>query len=278
MVDVLVAIVSFRSGPQIEELLPSIGRTTAALTTVIANNAVGDDLSPLSNRFNATILEMGSNRGYGSAINEAVRRTEGSPDWILVVNPDVTFVPGAIDALVDIGESDSRTGSVGPQILTAEGEVYPSARQLPSLRTGVGHALLSRIWRDNPWTHRYRTDRESPPRRRDAGWLSGACVLIRGTLFKQLGGFDEGYFMYFEDVDLGRRIGRAGFRNVYAPTAIVTHTGAHATRSSGRAMIRAHHASAYRYMAEDYRGWYLAPLRAVLRIGLAVRSYLVRSS
>lgn len=276
MPDVAVVIVSYRSGPQIQDLLPTVRATTVELRITVANNAVGDDLSTmLSSHPSIRLQEMGGNLGYGSAVNEVMRRAAPA-DWILVVNPDVVFRDGAIDELVRVGESDVRIGMVGPQILTAAGEVYPSARRLPSLRTGIGHALFSRVWRGNPWTHRYLSDRELPPRQRDAGWLSGACLLIRGSVFRELGGFDEGYFMYFEDVDLGRRVGDAGYRNVYAPSAIITHSGAHATSSSGRVMIRAHHASAYRYLSGKYSAWYLWPVRTALRAGLGLRSRLVR--
>ena len=275
MTQILAVVVSFRSGPQIAELLPTLRAENAGLTVRIANNAVGDDLSPFVAP-PAAVLEMGANLGYGAAVNETVRREARHPDWVLVVNPDVTFQPGAIDELLRVGESDPRIAIVGPLILTAAGAVYPSARRLPSLRTGVGHALFSRIWPGNPWTHRYLSDRELPPRERAAGWLSGACLLVRGTVFEQLGGFDEGFFMYFEDVDLGRRVVENGDRNVYAPSAVITHTGAHSTSSAGSAMVRAHHRSAYRYMARKYHGWYLWPLRVALRLGLGLRARLVR--
>jgi N-acetylglucosaminyl-diphospho-decaprenol L-rhamnosyltransferase len=276
MPDIAMVIVSYRSGPQIEALLASTGGTVAHLTITVANNATGDDLTTyLAAHPSVRVREMGSNLGYGSAINRVVTES-ADPEWVLIVNPDVIFEPGSIDELLRVAESDTRIGVVGPQIRTSTGDVYPSARRLPSLRTGVGHALFSRVWRDNPWTHRYLADRELPPRERDAGWLSGACLLVRGSVFRQLHGFDDGYFMYFEDVDFGKRVGEAGYRNVYAPSAIVTHSGAHATSSAGRVMIRAHHASAYRFMADKYSGWYLWPLRAALRVGLAVRSRAVR--
>lgn len=277
MSEVAMVVVSFHSGPQIAELLRTTADTATPLSITVANNAVGDDLRPyLVGRKEVTLEEMGDNLGYGSAVNEAIRRRDALPDWILVANPDVEFGPGAIDRMVEVGDSDPVIGVVGPQILTPAGEVYPSARPLPSLRTGVGHALFSRIWRHNPWTRRYLADRELPPRQREAGWLSGSCMLVRGSAFHELGGFDEDFFMYFEDVDLSRRISAAGYRVVYAPAAVVVHSGAHATSSSGRAMIRAHHASAYRYMARKYSAWYLWPLRAALRVGLGIRSRLVR--
>jgi N-acetylglucosaminyl-diphospho-decaprenol L-rhamnosyltransferase len=212
-------------------------------------------------------VRLDHNDGYGGGVRAAVDAAAGTPDYILIANPDVIFTPGAVDALVAAAEELPGAGSLGPKILDADGTVYPSARRLPSLRTGVAHALFGRIWPSNPWTVRYRAERETETRR-DAGWLSGACLLIRGEAYRELGGFDPGYFMYFEDVDLGDRLGRAGWRNVYIPEAVVTHTGAHSTSRERKRMEKAHHDSAYRYLSRRYSAWYFAPLRLAVRLGL----------
>ena len=100
-------------------------------------------------------------------------------------------------------------------------------------------------------------------------------MLVRRTLFEQLQGFDSGYFMYFEDVDLGYRLGKAGYRNVYEPGAHAVHAGAHSTGGESARMIRAHHDSARRFIDRKYAGWWLWPVRVVVRTGLAVRSALI---
>src|SRR5690606_880902 len=151
-------------------------------------------------------------------------------------NPDLVLTRGSLDKLIAVGEEDNRIGAVGPATLTAEGEVYPSARAVPSLRNGVGHALFANLWIGNPWSRAYRNDTTDEPVRRDAGWLAGACVLVRRAAFEEVGGFDTKFFMYFEDVDLGYRLGKQGYRNVYEPAAVVTHTGAHSTASDSGAM------------------------------------------
>jgi N-acetylglucosaminyl-diphospho-decaprenol L-rhamnosyltransferase len=103
-------------------------------------------------------------------------------------------------------------------------------------------------------------------------------VLVRRTSFEQIGGFDTKYFMYFEDVDLGYRFGKAGFRNVYEPQAVVTHSGAHSTTSSQSRMIAEHHRSAERFLRKKYSRPVLWPLRVALALGLRLRSVLVRAS
>ena len=100
-----------------------------------------------------------------------------------------------------------------------------------------------------------------------AEWLSGACLLLRREAFEQVGGFDPAYFMYFEDVDLGDRLGRAGWLSVYAPAARVHHVGGATTGRVQSAMVRAHHASAARYLAAHHS----RPVAVSLRAALAIR-------
>jgi N-acetylglucosaminyl-diphospho-decaprenol L-rhamnosyltransferase len=101
-------------------------------------------------------------------------------------------------------------------------------------------------------------------------------VLVRRSAFAELGGFDSGYFMYFEDVDLGYRLGKSGYRNVYEPSAVVTHTGAHSTSSDSGRMLTAHHDSAIRFLNRKYARRSLWPVRAVLTLGLRLRLAVVR--
>jgi N-acetylglucosaminyl-diphospho-decaprenol L-rhamnosyltransferase len=105
--------------------------------------------------------------------------------------------------------------------------------------------------------------------------LSGSCLLLRRTAFESVGGFDSRYFMYFEDVDLGDRLGRAGWLNVYVPSAEVTHLGGHSTSRVSEQMLAEHHRSTYRYLADRHCGPLYAPLRLALRAGLAGRLQLV---
>jgi len=276
---VAVVTVSYGSADVLPAFLSSVPAASAnPLDVVVADNKAGspEDVSELAAAHGARHLPMLTNLGYGSAINAAVASLPASVEWILVSNPDLVMSDGAIDTLVAVGDKDARIGSVGPATLTAEGELYPSARAVPSLRTGIGHALFANLWVGNPWSRAYRNDTTVAPVRRDTGWLSGACVLIRRTAFEKIGGFDPEFFMYFEDVDLGYRLGKHGYRNVYEPAAVVTHTGAHSTTSDSGAMIAAHHESARRFLTKKYSGPLLWPVRAVLTSGLRMRSALIR--
>jgi N-acetylglucosaminyl-diphospho-decaprenol L-rhamnosyltransferase len=219
------------------------------------------------------LLRTGGNLGYGTAANRAVAALPPEVGWVVIANPDIEWTPGALDTLLAAAHRWPSGGSFGPLIREPDGRVYPSARQLPSLGLGVGHALLGRLWPGNPWTRGYRQS-AAALEERPAGWLSGSCLLVRRAAFDAVGGFDERYFMYFEDVDLGGRLGRAGWRNVYVPSAEVVHLGGHATSRAGARMLAEHHRSTYRYLAGRYRRPWHLPLRLALRLGLALRSRL----
>ncbi|TDT66068.1 glycosyltransferase family 2 protein [Frigoribacterium sp. PhB116] len=272
---VAVVTVSYNSGRYLAEFLQSAHQASEQpAPVVVADNGSLDaeGLRATTERHGARFVSTGRNAGYGAAVNRAVQELRGDVDWILVSNPDVVLSPGSVDRLLSTATSRDDVGAVGPAIVETDGSLYPSARRVPSLRTGLGHALFANVWPRNPWTRLYHAD-DRPAGLRDVGWLSGACLLVRAELFHELGGFDERYFMYFEDVDLGWRIGRRGFVNVYDPAARVVHVGAHSTVDSSDAMRLAHHRSAYRFLAGKYPGWYLWPLRAVLRTALSVRAH-----
>jgi len=272
---VAVVTVSFGS----ERVLPGFlaGFSSAipeGLRVIVADNASGadSDVPGIVESAGAEYLPLGTNRGYGGAVNATVASLPPEIEWVLVSNPDVTIDASVIPVLVSTGESDSAIGSVGPTVLTAEGEIYPSAREVPSIRIGIGHALFSNLWPDNPWTRTYKRS-DDVVVQRDAGWLSGSCLLVRRSAFEELDGFDTGFFMYFEDVDLGYRLTKAGYRNVFQPAVSVVHTGAHSTSSNQAAMVAAHHDSARRFIAKKYPGRLLAPIRWTVGVGLAVRSW-----
>lgn len=272
-----VVTVAYRSDDVLPAFLASVAAASAEpVAVVVADNAPDTGgARAAAEAAGAGYVALPANPGYGAAMNAGGATLPASVEWVLIANPDVVLAPGSLDTLRDAAEADGQIAAVGPAVLNPDGSVYPSARAIPSVRTGIGHALFANLWQDNPWTRRYKLETDEAPVARDAGWLSGSCLLVRRRVFDELGGFDEGYFMYFEDVDLGYRLGRAGYRNRYEPTATVTHLGAHSTSAESERMIRAHHDSARRFLGRKYAGWYLWPVRATLAVGLALRSRVV---
>ncbi len=276
-----VVTVTFSPGEYLGACLESLPAATRGGTHVVmADNGSTDGAPQAAARDfeHAEFLPTGSNLGYGGGMNAGVARLreladagEIRSDFVLLTNPDVRFEAGSIDELLACANRRSRAGAVGPLIVEPDGSVYPSARAVPTLGTGIGHAFFGAIWPNNPWSRAYRDDADMS-HERTAGWLSGSCLLVRWEAFDAVGGFDERYFMYLEDVDLGDRLARAGWDNVLCPAAKIAHAQGHSTKAHAGAMARAHHDSAYRFQADRHPHWWQAPLRALLKLGLGARA------
>lgn len=179
-------------------------------------------------------------------------------------------------ALVAALEDDPGCALCGPLVRTPAGDRYPSVRHFPTLVDATGHALLGLFAPGNRFTRSYQRaelDRAGDTVPVPADWVSGACFLVRRSAFEAVGGFDESYFMYAEDVDLCWRLGRAGWRVAYVPAAEVTHAQGVSTDRHPYRMILEHHRSLLRFAARSTSGWRrgLLPLVA---FGLAVRTVL----
>ncbi|MBC7595487.1 MAG: glycosyltransferase family 2 protein [Kineosporiaceae bacterium] len=265
-----------------DEVLPAFlasvpGASSRPSEVVVADNKPDDgSISTLVTAAGFRYLSMARNLGYGSAINAAVANLSSEIDWVVIGNPDVAINAGAIDVLIDRAEGNEHIALVGPRIVDENGVTYPSARAIPSLRMGIGHALFANIWPTNPWSTAYHNDSSEALTTRTAEWLSGAFFLARRSAFEAVEGFDEHFFMYFEDVDLGYRLGRAGWLCVYEPSAVIVHTGAHSTSDDSLAMAREHHLSASKFLSRKYSGWKLWPVRIALRLGLVLRLAVVK--
>jgi N-acetylglucosaminyl-diphospho-decaprenol L-rhamnosyltransferase len=275
MADVSVVVVTYSPGATLAKFLDSLAAAGAEpLEVVLADNGSSDgSVEAAAQRPGVQLVATGANLGYGGAANIGVAHTD--TEFVVVANPDVVWSPGCLDVLLEAAQRWPQAGSLGPLIYTADGSIYPSARALPSLGRGIGHALCGWWWPSNPWTAAYRLERGAPAEA-GVGWLSGSCLLLRRKAFDAVNGFDPAYFMYFEDVDLGDRLGRAGWSNVYVPGADVVHLGGHATERDRDRMTVAHHHSAYRYLSGRYPGPRWAPLRLALKAGLGAREIIAR--
>jgi GT2 family glycosyltransferase len=189
------------------------------------------------------IVENQQNLGFARGNNAGIRASRG--EYILILNPDTIIRDGALDKLVEFADRHSEAGAFGCRVLNPDGTYQVSARLFPTvLRYWVSALGLSKlssffIYEEYP---RWRGDTE-----RLIDWQSGCCVMFRGNLLKRLGGFDEQFFYHFEEVDLCRRVWKAGYPILFTPQAVITHLGG---QSVGRFPVRFEiekHRSRYRY-------------------------------
>lgn len=271
-----VVTVTYSPGAHLRPFMDTLAEATGDKPQVVmADNGSTDGVpEAVADEYEqAVLLRTGGNIGYGAAINRAVAELDPDIEFVVIANPDVRWGQGAIDELVAAASRWPRAGALGPIVRETDGSIYPSAREVPGLLDGTGHALLGSVWKSNPWTRKYLQDSQEPSER-SVGWLSGSCLLVRRAAFDAVDGFDGRYFMYMEDVDFGDRLGKAGWHNVYIPSAEITHAKGHAAGQHPELMLPAHHASAYRFQADRHPHWWQAPIRLGLRAGLAIRSRL----
>lgn len=266
--------VTYSPGTHLDRFLSSLTVATERPVTVVMadNGSVDGAPEEAVERYPGTrLMPMGANLGYGTAVNRGVETVPKDQEFVIVANPDVTWGPGSIDALLEAARRWPRAGTLGPLVRDPDGSVYPSARHLPSLFRGGMHAVVGFVWKSNPWTKKYRQEYLEPTER-PVGWLSGSCLLVRRAAFDAIGGFDERYFLYMDDVDLGDRMGKAGWLNVYVPSSEILHDKGHSTGRDPDRNLRAHHDSAYIYLSDRHKGPWQAPLRWTIRGALNIRA------
>jgi N-acetylglucosaminyl-diphospho-decaprenol L-rhamnosyltransferase len=277
---VAAVVVNFQSGPALAHCVAQLREESPAELVVVDNGSSDGSLREVGDRFpDVEVVAPGSNLGYGAAANRGAAAT--TAPFLLVCNPDLDVHPGTLAALLASLVDDPGCALVGPLIRDAQGKRYPSARRFPNLIQAAGHGLLGIFLPDNPFTRAYHQSHlDGPDGAEGAGaksetvdWVSGACFLVRRSAFEQVGGFDESYFMYAEDVDLCWRLGRVGWRVLYLPSAEVTHLQGVSTEHHPFRMIAEHHRSLFRFASRSSTGWRRV-LLPVVALGIGVRACL----
>lgn len=271
-----VVVVSFGSDRVLGSFLSSLhySDVTPDHVAIVENGPTLPERTEIP-AWGTTLVHLPDNPGYGAAVNAGVEALPAGLRWVLVTNPDVTLEKATTETLLEEATCRDRCGAVGPALLNIDGSVYPSARALPSIKVGMGHSLFASLWPTNPWTRSYHGSYDSLDSR-EVGWLSGACLLVNRDAFAEIGGFDSEYFMFVEDMDLGMRLGQAGWSSVYVPRAKATHTVGHKTKDHRGEMARAHHTSMKRFLKKRYPGVCWIPLRFLLNVSLTLRQILVK--
>jgi GT2 family glycosyltransferase len=250
VIDTSVIIVNYRSYDELTSALTTLQaeiRTGRTEIVVVDQETDPARAASLKSQFpSITLIESPRNDGFAAGVNRGARATTGR--YLLLLNPDTIATPGLMGTLASWLEAHPDVAVVGPRILNEDGSVQPSARRFPDVTTGFGGRMsfLTRIAPDNWFSRRnLEWSRASEPVQVD--WVSGACVMIRRSAFEQVGGFDDGFFLYWEDADLCRRLLAAGHRTFYVPTVAAVHAGARSSRQAASQSIVAFHRSAFRY-------------------------------
>jgi N-acetylglucosaminyl-diphospho-decaprenol L-rhamnosyltransferase len=191
--------------PQVEELV------------VVANLPLEIELPS-----NARLVVNERPRGFSANVNRGVAETSG--EFLVIANPDTDPAPDAVRILHDFATERPRCGIAGPQLRYPDGRRQPSRRSFPTVRgTLVRRTPLRRVLHPERRQRRHYLLDERPSEPVSSDWLLGAFLLLRRQMLEELGGLDEGYRLYGEDIDLAYRARQAGWERWYVPGAVVVH-------------------------------------------------------
>lgn len=275
-----VVIVSWNVRDLLRACLASLGEAGRPTRVVVVDNASSDgSAAMLRAEFPAVgLIANTDNRGFTAANNQGFRalglrlgdETAGGldatrPGRVLILNPDAELAPGALDDLAECLDRHPEAAAAGPRLVYGDGAPQESRRRFPGLWTGILEATpWAWHWPDNPVARRYHMRDVPPELPGRVDWLSGAAILFRSEALEAADGFDEGFFMYSEELDLCRRLRDLGWSVRYCPAARVTH---HEGRSSAQ-VVDARHRHFQRSRIRYYRKHHGRGAAAFVRAGV----------
>lgn len=224
-------VVSYNNAKDLRETVQSLSRLETVRTIVVDNASSDNTLATIAD-LPVTKVAADANRGFAAGCN--LGWSLGSSPYVLFLNPDARIDEAALNRLVAVLERNPEAAIVAPRILGDDGTLQLSLRRFPRLRSTYAQALcLHRLAPRSSWTDeivRSPAHYERPGRQE---WVSGACMLVRRVTLDALGGWDSGFFLYCEDIDLCRRVRDLGLEVYFEPAAVVVHKGgASASRAS----------------------------------------------
>jgi len=218
------SIVCYHNSPkQLAKVLSSVTASKIDIALYVIDNSRDDSLAAIAQRYGATYFHQPHNPGFGAAHNVAMLKAfERDIDFHLVLNPDISFDKHVIPALLDYMEQHPEIGLLMPNVYYPDGKQQFLCKLLPSPLDLLIRRFFPSFYRLSGHLAWYEMHQSGYDKIMDVPALSGCFMLMRSAILRKTGVFDERFFMYLEDVDLSRRIGRLS-RTVYFPYVSVVH-------------------------------------------------------
>lgn len=218
-----VVTVAYNSADELRACVEQLAQSERVAVFVVDNASSDGGLATVAD-LDLVAIPLETNRGFAQGCNVGWQR--GRAPYVLFLNPDARIAEDAVERLVGILEAEPGVGAAAPIIMHPDGTNAYSLRRFPTLTTTFASALfLHRIAPTRAWTDELIRDPARYEKRWTPEWVSGACILVRRSLLEQLGGWDERFFLFGEDMDLCHRIRDAGHTIVFDPEAVCVHVG-----------------------------------------------------
>lgn len=257
-----VVVVSYNSRGELRRCVEPLTEV-GDIQVIVVDNASQDRSLDVLSDLDVTAVPLTYNAGFSHGCN--IGASQGHAPFVLFLNPDASIEWGSLRVLVDELEANATIGAVAPKIVGDDGQLHHSLRRFPRLRSTYGQALfLHRIFPGSRWTDEMIRDDEWYDRAGPQEWVSGACILVRREAFEEIGGFDEGFFLYCEDTDLCLRLQQAGHEVRYQPESELIHVGGASVPRA--ALLHVAVESRVRYAKKHRR----PPVALVEQVGIAL--------
>ena len=256
----------------------SVYRPWSVEIIVVDNASVDGSVAMVAAEFpEVRLIANAENIGFTRGNNQGVAVARGR--YVFFLNPDTELVGDALVTMATYMDAHPEVGALGPQLRYGDGSLQSSRRRFPTFATALFESTpLAWHWPANPWARRYRMEDDksfevsetSKVSAESVDWVVGAALMTRHTALDRIGGFDEGYFMYSEELDWCRRASDAGWQIVYLPAAQVIH---HEGKSSEQVVAARHirfQTSKVRYFRKFHGRGQAEALRVFILVSFAV--------
>ena len=257
MMDLSIIIVNWNTSELLVQCIESIyrGKPRPTFEIIVVDNGSSDDsVSLLTKHFpNIHLIKNGSNLGFAKANNQGLAVAKGR--YFLLLNSDTIVLPNALDKMVQTAEDHADVGAIGPKLLNMDGTLQESWSGFPTFWSELFGRL---IHRRNPLT--------DVPFAYEVDWIMGACLLVRSETIAEVGGLDEGYSFYSEEVDWCFRMKEQGWKILYLSNAEVYHIGGGSSERNSLIRMGLLYKNKLRY----FNKYYGSTQATFLRYGLAL--------
>jgi GT2 family glycosyltransferase len=240
-----IVIICWNDLKVLGDCVASIYRTTVSteFEVIISDNGSTDgSIEFVRRNFPAVrVVENGENLGFAKGNNRGIRVSKG--EYVLILNPDTIIHEGALDKWIQFADCHQEAGGFGCKVLNPDGSYQHPARPFPTIPRYWVMALYLRFL--GLTSDRYAGWRGETERSIDQ--QQGCCVMFRGNLLRELGGFDEQFFYHFEETDLCRRVWKSGYSILYTPDVCITHLGGQSVKRFPLKFVLESHRNRYRY-------------------------------
>jgi GT2 family glycosyltransferase len=270
-----IILVEWNTSDLLKQTLESVYKENTGydFEEIVIDNHSADDSVEMVKKFfpQVKLVANNDNRGFAKANNQGMAMAAG--EYIMLLNTDVIVLDGAINKLVQFLDNHTDVMMVGPRLLNTDGTFQPACRRnLPNPVSSFLHLFgLAKIFKKSKLANEYKQTNADPEVTAPAQALSGAAMVFRRKVYEEIGGLDETFFMYGEDLDFCKRIFDKGWKAVYVSEAKITHLGGASSKKRRTKSLVNFYEAMWLYYKKHFYKQYNLLVNYIIWLGIKIR-------